>query len=154
MAHDLGRSPSNLNRRVVLGGVGATAAVALSLGSLGRAVARAGTPVASGAIEDYPEVVITATEYRLDLPASIPAGLTRVTLNNEGAEGHDAMFLRVNDGASLADLQAALKAPDFGPIFALSTSFGGTRSRRGTAGHHHRRPGPGSVHGDLCHSRR
>jgi hypothetical protein len=125
VAHDLGRSPSNLNRRAVLGGVGATAAVALSLGSLGRTVARGGTPVASGAIEDYPEVVITATEYRLDLPASIPAGLTRVTLNNEGAEGHDAMFLRVNDGASLADLQAALKAPDFGPIFALSTSFGG-----------------------------
>ena len=77
MAHDLGRSPSNLNRRAVLGGVGAAAAVALRLASLGRTLARWGTPVASGAAEDYPEVVITATEYRLDLPASIPGGLTR-----------------------------------------------------------------------------
>ena len=122
VAHDLGRSPSNLNRRAVLGGVGTTAAVALSLGSLGRTVARVGTPVASGAIEDYPEVVITATEYRLELPASIPAGLTRVTLNNEGAEGHDAMFLRVNDGASLADLQAAQGAglwPNLHPLDQL-----------------------------------
>jgi uncharacterized cupredoxin-like copper-binding protein len=120
------QSSSSLSRRTALGGVGAAAAaIGLGPGPLGRALARAGTPVASAPLEDYPEVVITATEYRFELPASIPAGLTRLTLKNDGDEGHDAMFLRVNDGATLADLQAALKAPDFGPIFALSTSLGG-----------------------------
>jgi hypothetical protein len=120
------QSSSSLSRRTALGGVGAAAAaIGLGPGPLGRALARAGTPVASAPLEDYPEVVITATEYRFDLPTSIPAGLTRVNLKNEGAEGHDAMFMRVNDGATLAQLQAALTTPDFGPIFAASTSFGG-----------------------------
>jgi hypothetical protein len=119
-------SPSRISRRTALGGIGALgAAVALGLDSRGRAVDQSGTPGAALTTEDYPEVVITASEYRFDLPASIPAGLTRVTLKNEGAEGHDAMFMRVNDGATLAQLQAALTTPDFGPIFAASTSFGG-----------------------------
>jgi hypothetical protein len=115
-----------LTRRAALRGVGALGVSAvLGARGTGRAVAQAGTPVASPAAEAYPEVVITATDYRLELPASIPGGPTRLTLENDGAEGHDAMFLRVNEGATLADLQAALKAPDFGPIFAAATSLGG-----------------------------
>lgn len=124
MSHHALDLPSRISRRVALGVVGA-AAVALGLDPWGRAAAQSGTPGAALASEDYPEMVITASEYRFDLPASIPAGLTRVTLKNEGSEGHDAMFMRVNDGATLAELQAALTTPDFGPIFAASTSFGG-----------------------------
>jgi hypothetical protein len=124
MSHHAKCSPPRISRRIALGVVG-TAAVALGLDSRGRVVAQSGTPGGALVADDYPEVVITATEYRFDLPTSIPAGLTRVTLKNEGAEGHDAMFMRVNDGATLAQLQAALTTPDFGPIFAASTSFGG-----------------------------
>jgi hypothetical protein len=51
--------------------------------------------------------------------------LTRLILRNEGAIDHHAMFMRVNEGATLAELEAALQQPDFGPVFAASTSVGG-----------------------------
>jgi hypothetical protein len=112
-------------RRAALRGAGAVGVAAL-LGTrgIGRAVAQLGTPAAS-AIESYPEVVITATDYHLDLPARLSAGLTRLTLKNEGKALHDAMFMRVNEGATLAQLLDALTAPDYGPIFAAATSLGG-----------------------------
>jgi uncharacterized cupredoxin-like copper-binding protein len=112
-----------ISRRTALAGLGAAGlGVALGLGGrLGHAAAQQATPPA----EDYPEVVITAADYHLDLPASIPGGLTRLTLNNEGPSTHHAMFLRVNEGATLTDLEAALTQPDLGPVFAVSTSFGG-----------------------------
>ena len=114
-----------LTRRAALRGVG-TVGVAALLGArrFGSVVAQEGTP-AAGAIESYPEVVITATDFQLDLPARIPAGLTRLTLRNEGTTLHDAMITRVNEGATLAQLQAALTKPDYGPIFAAATSLGG-----------------------------
>jgi hypothetical protein len=46
-------------------------------------------------------------------------------MRNEGTEDHHAMFMRVNDGASLDDLQAASTTPDLGAIFAVSSSLGG-----------------------------
>jgi hypothetical protein len=59
------------------------------------------------------------------MPATIPAGFTRLTMRNGGAEDHHAMFMRVNDDASLADLEAALTGPDIGAILAVSSSLGG-----------------------------
>jgi hypothetical protein len=127
MSHHGMPSAVNMSRRTALGGIAAIGATALALrlGPHGQVSAQSGTPVITTAIEDYPEVVITATEYHLDLPTSIPAGPTRLTLKNAGSVGHNAMFLRVNEGTALAELQAALAMPDFGPIFAASTSFGG-----------------------------
>jgi len=117
---------NRLTRRAALCGASAVGiAAALGAHGTGWAGAQTGSPVAASTIEDYPEVVITASEYHLDLPASIPAGLTRLTLKNEGTVLHHAMFMRVNEGSTLAELQAALMAPDFGPIFAASTSLGG-----------------------------
>lgn len=49
----------------------------------------------------------------------------RLTLKNEGAVGHHAMFMRLNDDAEMADLEAALTQPDYGAIFAVSQSHGG-----------------------------
>jgi len=109
-----------------LRGVGAVGiAVGLGMRGTGRVAAQSGTPAASPAAEDYPEVVITAANYRFDLPTSIAGGLTRLTLRNEGTTGHHAMFLHVNEGATLADLGSALTTPDLGPVFAVSTSLGG-----------------------------
>jgi hypothetical protein len=88
-------------------------------------LAQEGTPVAATTGEDYPEVVITAADFRFELPASIPGGLTRLTLQNDGAVDHHAMFMRLNDDADMADLEAALSTPDLGAIFAVSQSLGG-----------------------------
>jgi hypothetical protein len=67
------------------------------------------------------------------VPATLPGGLTRLTLNNEGSVDHHAMFMRVNEGATLADLETALTGPDFGPIFAAATSLGGPEVAAGLA---------------------
>lgn len=90
-----------------------------------RSLAQEGTPSATTAVEDYPEVEITAADFSFELPASIPAGLTRLTLKNDSVIDHHAMFMRLNDDAELADLEAALTQPDLGPIFAVSQSLGG-----------------------------
>ncbi len=88
-------------------------------------IAQEGTPGASTAGANYPEVVITAADFSFDLPASIPGGLTRLTLQNDGEIDHHAMFMRLNDDADFADLEAAMTQPDLGPLFAVSQSLGG-----------------------------
>lgn len=113
---------ARLSRRAAVRQAGAFGlAAGLAVRGIGRTAAQA-TPASA---EEYPEVVVTATEYRFDLPPTIPGGLTRLILRNEGAIDHHAMFMRVNEGATLAELEAALQQPDFGPVFAASTSVGG-----------------------------
>jgi hypothetical protein len=87
--------------------------------------AQEATPGAAGGADAYPELVVTAADFRFDMPASVPAGLTRLTMQNDGAVGHHAMFMRLNDGADFADLEAAMAQPDLGPILAVSQSLGG-----------------------------
>ena len=118
--HDL--RVSRVTRRVLLQTAGAAGSVvALGAREFPVVLAQEATPAAG----DYPEVVVVAAEYRFEMPASTPGGLTRLTMRNEGAEDHHAMFMRVNDGSTLEDLQAALETPDLGAIFAVSTSLGG-----------------------------
>ena len=75
---------------------------------------------------EYPEVVIVATEYAFEMPATVESGFTRVTLDcTNAAMGHHAILLRVNDDATLADLEAALQEPLFEPIFAVAVAVGG-----------------------------
>lgn len=113
-----------LSRRRALSGIGA-----IGLGTLvsshGNAtgLAQDASPVTAG---DYPEIVITASEFYLELPmATIPGGFTMATLKNEGTRSHHAMFLKLNDGVTVEEFNVALESPDLGAIFALSTSLGG-----------------------------
>ncbi len=89
------------------------------------ALAQEGTPAAAVGSAEYPEVVVTAAEFSFDMPASVPAGFTRLTMQNDGEIDHHAMFMRVNDGSTLEELQEALTTPDLGAIFAVSQSLGG-----------------------------
>lgn len=73
-----------------------------------------------------PEFPIVAVEYSFDLPAEIPGGWTRVAFDNQGTMDHQAVLLKVRDGATLEALQAALQTPDLGAILALAESVGGT----------------------------
>jgi plastocyanin len=55
-------------------------------------------------------VTVTARDYAFEAPDTIAAGLTTVRLVNRGPELHHVQLLRLDDGKTLADLNAALKA--------------------------------------------
>jgi uncharacterized cupredoxin-like copper-binding protein len=116
-------------RKAIQGALAVSAAGALGLRGL-PALAHQATP-AEG---DYPELVIVATEYAFDLPTTVESGFTRLTLDNQGAMDHHAMFMRVNDDASVEDVQAALMEPAFDPVFAVSASIGGPSAAPGASG--------------------
>ena len=65
-------------------------------------------PAASeGAPAAPPQVTITATDYKLELPASIPAGVVALHLVNHGKELHQAQLVRLDDGKTADDVMAA-----------------------------------------------
>jgi uncharacterized cupredoxin-like copper-binding protein len=55
-------------------------------------------------------VTIMATEYAFGMPDTIPAGLTTIRLVNQGKELHHASLVRLGNGKTLTDFQAALAA--------------------------------------------
>src|SRR5512146_3597871 len=54
-------------------------------------------------------LTVTATDYAFDAPASIPAGYTTIRVVSNGKEVHQAALVRLEQGKTLADVQAALK---------------------------------------------
>jgi len=63
---------------------------------------------ATPAVAIIPQIVIKATDYAFDAPAQVNAGLISVRLENNGQELHQAQIARLQDGKTMADLQAAL----------------------------------------------
>ncbi len=65
-------------------------------------------------------------EYQFELPDDVAAGPTRVSLANEGTEAHHAQLFRLENGATVEELTAALA--DGGPPAALEVGayVGGT----------------------------
>jgi hypothetical protein len=77
--------------------------------------APAGTPAAAAA----PAVItVTATDFKLELPARIPGGLVTLKLVNHGKELHQAQLVRLEDGKTAADFEAAIKRPGPPPAWA------------------------------------
>jgi hypothetical protein len=56
-------------------------------------------------------VKVTATDFALDGPAKIPAGVTTFHLSNQGKELHQAQLIKLEDGKTLDDLAKAMKTP-------------------------------------------
>lgn len=56
------------------------------------------------------EVTITARDFAFTMPDSVASGWTKITLVNEGPQLHHAQLVRFDDGKTLADFEAALKA--------------------------------------------
>ncbi|HUR95914.1 MAG TPA: hypothetical protein VMY76_15130 [Gemmatimonadales bacterium] len=54
-------------------------------------------------------VTVTATDYKLELPSSVPAGAVTLQLVNHGKELHQAQIVRLKDGKTAADVAQALK---------------------------------------------
>lgn len=72
--------------------------------------ASAASPPATAATDAAPApVTVTATDYKLDLPDTIPAGAVTMHLVNHGKEMHHAVVVRLEDGKTLADFQQAMK---------------------------------------------
>lgn len=59
-------------------------------------------------------VTVVTHEYRFDMPASIPAGLTTFVLHDAGKQDHHLMIVRLADGKTLGDFMAALSHPEAG----------------------------------------
>jgi len=102
----------NLAPTRVLAGIAAIGGVAALLVGAGQA----------GAPTEPATLRIVATDYHYDLPASVPAGVTRLTLVNRGNEMHHAQLVRLEEGKTLADF--ATLPPD-GPPPAWAVLVGG-----------------------------
>lgn len=111
-----------LTRRTVLQSVGA-------LGVVGALTPRGLSAAAQS--DSYPDVTIVARDFSFDMPSSIEGGHVQLTLDNQGMHDHHAIFLRVNDDATVDDVEAALQLPEFGPVFAVATSVGGPNAGPG-----------------------
>jgi hypothetical protein len=119
------------------------AAIAL-VAALGGAACGGGDDAGGGAVvggtggtTDLPELGITAREaaasgaagaatYAFDMPDRVEAGPARLTLANEGDEEHHAQLFRLDDGATVDDLAAALATGDPAAALAVGTYAGGT----------------------------
>jgi uncharacterized cupredoxin-like copper-binding protein len=68
----------------------------------------------------------TEAAYAFDLPDQVPAGLTRISLTNDGDERHHAQLFRLDDDADIGDLAAALATGDPAAALAVGRFEGGT----------------------------
>ena len=68
-------------------------------------------------------VTVVANDYKFEAPTEIPAGLTKIVLKGAGQQIHHATIARLDDGKTVADLQAAFKTP--GPPPSWVTFVGG-----------------------------
>lgn len=121
-------TPSSVSRRAVVrslslalaGGAGLMAALP---GTGATAWAQAATPEAADAA--YPHVEIVGQDFAFEMPAEIAGGLTRFTLINKGEFTHHVNFLRLHEGVTQAEIDAAAQEPDYLPLLALGEPLGG-----------------------------
>jgi uncharacterized cupredoxin-like copper-binding protein len=86
------------------------------------ACARERAPAQAGAAAPQ-DVTIIATDYGFQLPAvAVKAGLTRMTLDNQGKELHHIQLIRLTDGKTPADFA---QLPPEGPPPAWAVPSGG-----------------------------
>ena len=79
-----------------------------------------------GTVErDVATLAVTGKEFAFELPATVPAGVTAITLTNAGQEEHQAQLAKIVDGKTMADLAAALQNPDPTAALQLITLWGG-----------------------------
>jgi hypothetical protein len=132
MTADLSRRVFDLSmsRRTTLKLSAALGAGALISGQIRPAFAQDATPAAGA----YPELTIVSTEYAFDMPATAESGYTRLTLNNQGADDHHAMFFRFNDGVTQDQFMEVLMGGDLSALAEVGASYGGPMTNPGGHG--------------------
>lgn len=68
-------------------------------------------------------VTVVASEYRFDVPRTLPAGRTAFHLVNHGQQVHHLTLIHLLQGKTLADVKAVLAKP--GPVPAWAVLVGG-----------------------------
>jgi uncharacterized cupredoxin-like copper-binding protein len=108
----------------------ALGAGALIAGHVGSVSAQDATPAEA----TYPELVIVATEFAFEMPATAESGYTRLTLDNQGGADHHAMFFRLNDDTTEDQFMAGLMAGDIAALGDLGSSYGGPMASAASQG--------------------
>jgi plastocyanin len=91
--------------------------------------ATAASPTTAAGGGPISTVSVNAREYAYDAPDTIPAGLTRIRMQNVGQEDHQAQLLKLNAGVTLPQFQAALqKGPD--AALSIATAEGGPNAEK------------------------
>lgn len=75
-----------------------------------------------------PQMTIVARDSAFTLPATVPAGLVLVTLQNQGRQPHEAQFARLNSGVSAAQVVQATGQQGIRGALALVTLAGGVNT--------------------------
>lgn len=94
---------------------------------LALALSACGTAAASSKTSDVaaiPEITIKAADFSFDAPEQVEAGLVKVNLVNNGHEPHHAQIVRLNDGVTMDQFQAALQEGE-AAAFPLIAFVGG-----------------------------
>ena len=64
------------------------------------------------------QVTISATDFAFAGPDSIAPGVTRITMVNAGTQSHHLILGRLDDGKTVADVQAAMQEhPEAAPPY-------------------------------------
>ena len=91
----------------------------------------AGANAATIGSDGLSNATYTAVEYSYSGPDQLPAGWTRLTLDNQGKEKHDIMLYKVAAGKTLEDVTQALAAngpPDWAQSMGSTTAAAGAKS--------------------------
>lgn len=72
------------------------------------------------------EMSVSASEYAFEVPETVPAGATRMALENTGNEPHHAQLFQLNADATMEDLQTQLATGDPFALLQVGTFTGGT----------------------------
>ena len=82
------------------------------------AASSAATTAATTAAVAAAPITVTSTEFKFDLPDTIPAGAVALRLVDHGKELHQAQLVRLEEGKTAADFQAAMEQPGPPPAWA------------------------------------
>jgi hypothetical protein len=101
---------SRIARVIPILATSAIAACAVKEAPKSAATDTSATAAASTAAPATANVVhVTAKDYTLTAPDTIPAGLTTLHLMNEGKEAHQAQLIKLTNGKTYADMVAGMK---------------------------------------------
>jgi hypothetical protein len=67
---------------------------------------------AGGQVADLPEELFVAREYTYEGPESLPAGWTKLTLDNQGELPHDLILFKLDEGKTLTDVMNLLESEE------------------------------------------
>jgi len=105
----------------------ALCAMVLALAACGNPP-RPTAPTLPVSLTHLPQMTIVARDDAFTLPASVPAGLVLVTLQNQGKQPHEAQFARLNSGVSAAQVVQAIGQQGVQGALALVTLAGGVNT--------------------------